>query len=209
MASRKDGSGSKRLARGDTKRGTPKQPKKGPGKTGAAGERIRVELEKDKAVALAMQGMAVRRIALELNIPKSTVQRRLDQAYEDARLPSEQREAWRREQRMRVMRQIEAWAPLSLGGDEPASRAVARFEERLAKLDGLDESPEQEVGGPMPPPVTIVNNPNPQPAPMSPLDVARLVREAFGNHAAVSMHGGAEHPVTDPGAGSVPPNTST
>ena len=91
------------------------------------------------ALDLAREGKSVRRIAAILGLPKSTVQRRLDTAYEDARPGPEQTEAYRREQRERIMAQLEVWIPRSLHkNDAAAARAVARFEERLAKLDGVD-----------------------------------------------------------------------
>lgn len=136
-----------------------------------------------RAVRMATQGWSYRRIAAKLGLHHSTVAEALAKEFERVRPQPEEVETLRAVQREQLQRQMQKWIPRSLIGDHDAALVVYRFMERAAKLDGLDMASKADLklsGG-----LTVEATPE---------EAARLVREAFGEHAAKAVTDAGESP---------------
>lgn len=129
-----------------------------------------------EAVRLSIEGWSCRDIGKAVGRHHSTVAEALAKEFERIRPQPEEVETLRAIQREQIQRQMQGWIPASLAGDSNAAMVVYRFMERAARLDGLDMATKADLklsGG-----LTVDATPE---------EAARLVREAFGEHAAKAV----------------------
>jgi hypothetical protein len=117
------------------------------------GEKIVKATWVDQAVTLAIKGWSTRRIAKKVNRHHSTVAEALNAEFERVRPSESDVHRYRGVMGEQLDEQIAAWCPRSLKGDKDAALAVVRFQDRKAKLYGLDAAVRNEHtganGGPM------------------------------------------------------------
>lgn len=100
-----------------------------------------------KAVAWRLEWRSYRWIARQLNLHHSTVQEAIEAEFDRVRPSPEKVSALRSLLGEQLEEQMASWRPRSLDGDHNAATALARFQDRYAKLWGLDAPTKTEVTG--------------------------------------------------------------